>query len=84
MLKEQQMAEGSSDINIPMNAANEKLYEMEPKEKLVEALLPGLTYDKIIGMMNVRKGRVSINYLSITSVTNQTNLEIHSRILSAV
>lgn len=79
MLKEQQMAEGSSDINIPTHAANEKLYELEPKEKLVEALLPGLTYDKIIGMMNVRKGRVSI----ITSVSNQTNLEIHFRILLA-
>lgn len=60
MLKEQQMsAEGSSQVNnISINAANEKLYDMEPKEKLVEALLPGLTYDKVIGMMHVRKGRV--------------------------
>lgn len=52
------MAEGSPENSVPTNAANEKLYELEPKEKLIEALLPGLTQDKIIGMMNVRKGRV--------------------------
>lgn len=62
MLKEQQMAEGSTENNVPTNAANEKVYELEPKEKLIEALLPGLTQDKIIGMMNVRKGRVSYTY----------------------
>lgn len=66
MLKEQQMAEGSSDTNTPTNAANEKMFELEPKEKLIEALLPGLTYDKIIGMMNVRKGRVSHINLFLT------------------
>lgn len=63
MLKEQQMAEGNPDNNVPTNAANEKTFELEPKEKLIEALLPGLTHDKIIGMMNVRKGRVSAHEL---------------------
>lgn len=63
MLKEQQMMEGFTTSNInSTNAANEKFSELEPKEKLIEALLPGLTQDKIIGMMNVRKGRVSLKH----------------------
>ena len=64
--KNKEANENGSPVNAEVsttstpNAANEKpSVELESKDKLLEAILTGLTQDKIIGMMNVRKGRVS-------------------------
>lgn len=38
---------------------NKFAYELEPKEVLLARLIAGLTHDKVVAMMNVRKGKVS-------------------------